>query len=109
MKKKIASIAPFAIITIFIPIYCFLDNLILVKLFGCGCVPSSQTNVFQIPYNANDLRLTTFSVLTIGMFVWSIVIAKTFERKTAKIVYCLAVIVWNIVLTLWSVKTFMWA
>lgn len=109
MKKNIASVMPFVIIPIVIPIYSFFDGLILVDLFGCGCVPSAQTNVFQIPYNANDLRLTVFSVLTIGLFLWSIVMAKTFERKTAKIGYCLAVLVWNVIVTLWTVKTFMWA
>lgn len=109
MKKKIVAVMPFIILPIIIPIYHILDNLILVDIFGCGCVPSTQTNMFHIPFNANDLRLTVFSVLTIGLSVWSMVISKTFHRKTAKYLYCLAVIVWNVILTLWVVKTFMWA
>ena len=109
MKKKMAAVMPFIIQPIIIPIYRILDNLILVDIFGCGCVPYTQTNMFHIPFNANDLRFTVFSVLTIGLSVWSMVISKTFHRKTAKYLYCLAVIVWNVILTLWVVKTFLWA
>ena len=109
MKKKIVAILPFIIMPIFIPIYIILDNLIFVDIFGCGCVPSTQTNKLNIPYNANDLRLTVFSILTIGLSVWSFIISKTFIRKITKLLYCFAVIMLNVMLALWVVKTFMWA
>ena len=109
MKKKIAAVMPFIILPIFIPVYRILDSLLLVDIFGCGCVPSTQTNMFNIPFNANDLRVAVFSGLTIGLSIWSIVISKTFHRKIAKFLYCLAVILLNAILTLWVVKTFMWA
>lgn len=95
--------------TIFIPIYIILDNLILVHIFGCGCVPSTQTNMLNIPFNANDLRVTVFSVLTVGLFIWSIVTAKNFKRKFVKIAYCFTVILLDVILTLWVAKAFMWA
>ena len=109
MKKKIVAILPFIIMPIFIPIYIILDNLILVDIFGCGCVPSAQTNMLNIPYNANDLRLTVFSVLAIGMYVWSIMISKRFSSKITKLLYCLFAILLNVMLAIWVVKTFMWA
>jgi len=109
MKKKIVAILPFIIMPIFIPIYIILDNLILVDIFGCGCVPSAQTNKLNIPYNANDLRSTVFSVLAIVLSVWSIIISKAFKRKNTKLIYCFAVILLNVMLALWVVKTFMWA
>lgn len=109
MKKKIVTIVPFLIMPIFIPIYRILDNLILVDIFGCGCVPSVQTNMLHIPFNANDLRVTVFSILAIGLFVWSIRISKRFRKKTARFVYCIAVLLLNVILTLWVTKTFMWA
>ena len=109
MKKKIVAILPFIMMPIFIPIYIILDNLILVDIFGCGCVPSAQTNMLNIPYNANDLRLTVFSVLAIGMSVWSIMISKRFSRKITKLLYCLFAILLNVMLAIWVVKTFMWA
>ena len=84
MKKKIIALLPFAIMPIFIPIYMVLDNLILVEIFGCGCVPSTQANMLNIPFNANDLRLTVFSVLTIGMTILSVAISKSFQRKSTK-------------------------
>ena len=109
MKKKIVTILPFIIMIIFIPIYNVLDSIILVDIFGCGCVPSAQTNVLDIPFNANDLRAAVFSALTIGLSIWSVVISKTFNRKIAKLLYCFAAILLNIMLTVWVVKTFMWA
>ena len=108
MKKKIIAILPFIIMPIFIPIYCFLDSLVLVNIFGCGCVPTAQTNMFNISYNANDLRLTVFTMLTIALSIGGICISKHFKNKLAKIVYCTAVIFVNVLLTMWVVKTFMW-
>lgn len=109
MKKGIIAKLPFIILPIIIPIYRIIDSLIFVNIFGCGCVPSSQTNMFNIPFNANDLRLTVFSVLTIGLSVWGIVISQSFYRKITKVLYCLAVTLLNVILTLWVVNTFMWA
>ena len=109
MKKKILAALPVIIMPIFIPIYIILDNLILVDIFGCGCVPSTQTNMLNIPFNANDLRVTVFSILTITLFIWSVVIAKTFKRKIVKIIYCSTVVLLDVILTLWIVNAFMWA
>ena len=81
MKKKIVLVLPFVIIPIFIPIYSILDSLILIDIFGCGCVPSTQTNMLNIPFNANDLRLTVFSLVTIAMSIWSCFIAKINREK----------------------------
>ena len=92
-----------------IPFYLVLDNLILVNVFGCGCVPSVQTNMLNIPFNANDLRLTVFTILTIGLSGWGIGISKRFDKKIIRFLYCAAVLMVNGILTMWVVKTFMWA
>ena len=109
MKKKILAVVPFITVPILIPIYCFLDSLILVDIFGCGCVPSTQTNMLNIPFNANDLRLTVFSVLNVGMAVLSVNISRAFHKKIAKVLYCSAELLLNVALTMWVVKAFMWA
>ena len=109
MKKKIKAVIPFITMPIMIPIYCFLDSLVLVEIFGCGCVPSTQTNMLNIPFNANDLRLTVFSVLTIGMTILGVAISKSFQRKSTKALYMIAVVLLNVILTMWVVKAFMWA
>ena len=92
MKKKIMTIMPIIIMPIFIPIYIILDKLILVDVFGCGCVPSTQTNI-----------------LTIILAIWSMVIAKSIKRKIVKVLYCFTVILLDVILTLWIVNAFMWA
>ena len=109
MKKKIIALLPFVIMPVFIPIYMVLDNLLLVEIFGCGCVPSTQTNILNMPFNANDLRLTVCSLLTIVLSIWSITLSKRFNKKMMEILYIAAVILLNVSLTMWTVKTFMWA
>ena len=108
MKKKISAALPFLIMPILIPVYRILDSLILVNIFGCGCVPSIQTNTLNIPFNANDLRMAVFLVMTIGLFIWSLAASKAFQKKAAKLLYGFSVLLWNVTLTVWAVKTFMW-
>ena len=109
MKMKILAVVPFITVPILIPIYCLLDSFILVDIFGCGCVPSAQTNMLNIPLNANDLRLTVFSVLTVGMAVLSVNISRAFHKKITKILYYSAALLLNVALTIWVVQAFMWA
>ena len=109
MKKKIVAVMPFVIIPILIPIYSILDNLIFVEVFGCGCVPSTQTNILNIPFNANDLRLVVFTAVAIGVSVWSVFISKRFHKRIQKITYCLSITLLNVLLSIWVVKSFMWA
>ena len=108
MKNRIVLILPFIIIPVFIPIYAILDNLFLVDIFGCGCVPSVQTNMFNIPYNANNLRSTVFSVLTIILSIYGFKFSKNLKNKLIRAIYCVTVIAFNSILTTWFVNTFMW-
>ena len=108
MKKKILAVVPFITVPILIPIYCFLDSFIFIDIFGCGCVPSTQTNMLNIPFNANDLRLIVFSVLTVDMAVLGVILSRAFHKKITKILYCFAAILLNVALTMWVVKAFMW-
>lgn len=109
MKKLIIMPLPFIVMPIFIPIYKILDGLFLVEIFGCGCVPFTQTNMLNIPFNANDLRLLVFAILSIVLSVWGINISKIFRRKVVKIIYCVAAVLINTLLTIWVVNAFMWA
>lgn len=109
MKKKIIPILPFIIIPIFLPVYRILDSLFLVDIFGCGCVPSTQTNMLGIPFNANDLRVTVFAILALLLSLWGLRLSKTFRKKAVKIVYCATVLLANICFAIWAAKAYMWA
>ena len=108
MKKLIIYAMPFLILPLFTPVYLILDSLFLVDIFGCGCVPGAQTNMFNIPFNANDLRLTVFSVLTVGLAVSGIALSKKFESKAVKMLYCSGTVLFNVLLAIWFCKTAMW-
>lgn len=109
MNKKLIPVLPFLIMPALVPVYWLLDKLILVDVFGCGCVPSVQENMLGIAYNSNDLRLTVFASLAIALSIWSIFLVKNFKRRITKILYCLSVFVMNGLLALWVIKTFMWS
>lgn len=108
MKKVIVRVLPYLIMLVVTPFYNILDSLVLVDVFGCGCVPGAQSNMFNIDYNANDLRLTVYSVITILMVVLGIRVSKDFEKKILRVVYCVGIFAVNAMLTVQIWKMFMW-
>lgn len=109
MKKKVKAILPFVISPVFLPVYRILDGFLLVDIFGCGCVPEAQTNMLNIPFNANDLRVVVFALLAAALFAWSIPISKAFQRKPVRILYCTCVLLANAAFALWAARAYMWA
>lgn len=99
MKRKSFAAIPFVFMPVFIVIYRILDSLIFVEVFGCGCV---QT------FNANDLQRIVFPIVTIILTISGIYIAKAFQNWRKKIVYCVAVLIENVLLSNWVLNTFMW-
>ena len=71
----------------FTQIYNILDEKIFVKIFGCGCVPAVQTNMFNIDFNANDLRLIVYNILAVAITILSLFLSQKFESKKLKIIY----------------------
>lgn len=106
-SKLILSI-PYILILIITPIYSILDRLIFVKVFGCGCVPDVQENMFNIPFNANDLRFTVYAIATVLMTVLGIKLSKSIQNKWIKLVYVVSILVFNAAFGLWICKVSMW-
>ena len=64
-NRKIIVSLPYLLMIFITPIYNILDTNIFVEIFGCGCVPSVQTNMFNIDFNANDLRFVVYNIITV--------------------------------------------
>ena len=109
MKRKWIALLPLIIMPVFILPYQILDSLLLVDIFGCGCVPSTQTNMLNIAFNANDLRTVVFFAMAVLLFLWGLRISSGFQSKAGKILYPAAVAAVNVLVALWVVKTFLWA
>lgn len=109
MKKYILRTLPYLVMPVFTPFYILLDKVLLVDIFGCGCVPSTQTNMLNIPFNANDLRWTVYFLLTIGMTFLGLRFSKALQHKWTKIVYVAGIPAFNLILTFWICRMFMWA
>lgn len=93
----------------FTPIYNILDQKIFVEIFGCGCVPSAQTNMFNIDFNANDLRLIVYNILAICITFLGLFLSRKIESKKLKIIYVLTILVFNILLAYKICQLYMWA
>lgn len=100
---------PYLLMVFITPFYNFLDQNVFVEIFGCGCVPVAQTNMFNIDFNANDLRRLVYSVIAILVFVLGIFLSKKIESKRKKTIYILTILLFNILLALKICQMYVWA
>ncbi|MCI9247423.1 MAG: hypothetical protein HFJ30_10085 [Clostridia bacterium] len=100
---------PYLLMFFITPIYSILDQNIFVKVFGCGCVPSAQTNMLNIAFNANDLRVVVYTVITMAMVIVGTILAKKWENKKEKMTYIITILLFNSLLTFEICKIAMWA
>lgn len=109
LKNKNAKyVLPYLILIFITPFYEVLDKIFFVKIFGCGCVPSTKQNMLKIAFNANDFRVTVYFLLAIFIFGYSFKLSKNFKRKDEKIVYAISVLIINIFIIYFINKIFMW-
>ena len=107
-KRRILSL-PYLLIFFISPWYRLLDVFVFVKVFGCGCVPTAQTNMFNIPFNANDLRIVIYSILNIICVIMGVILSKRINNKIFKVIYILLILVVNISYSLLMNYLGMWA
>lgn len=108
-KEKFIVSLPYLLMIIITPIYAVLDHTVFVKVFGCGCVPSAQTNMFNIPFNANDLRSVVYIAITVISLILGIFLSKKLDSKKSKALYFITILAFNILLTYEVCQVSMWA
>ena len=106
--SKLILAVPYVFVLIFMPVYSILDRFVFVEVFGCGCVPDVQENMFGIPFNANDLRFTVYAIVTLLMTVFGIKLSKSIPNKWLKLVYVVSILVFNAAFGMWICKVSMW-
>lgn len=106
-RKTILSL-PYLLMIFITPIYNILDSRIFVEIFGCGCVPYTQTNMLNIAFNANDLRIVVYNVIVIIMTILGIVLSRKFENKKSKLIYVVTIILVNLLLAAYICSLGMW-
>ena len=107
-NKNAIKALPYLIMIFITPFYNILDQKVFVEIFGCGCVPVAQTNMFNIDFNANDLRRLVYSTIVIAVLVLGIFLSKKVESKKKKIIYIVTILVFNILLALKICQMYMW-
>ncbi len=80
-----------------------------VNVFGCGCVPTDQTNMFNIPFNANDLRIVVYSILILVCTILGAILSKRINNKFVKIIYIILILAFNILFSLFIHYLYAWA
>ena len=106
--RKLFVLVPYLVMPLITPVYNILDRKIFVEIFGCGCVPIAQTNMLNISYNANDLRMAVYSVLAILMTALGALISKCFKKNSDRTVYCISIFVTNVMMMIYIYKKYMW-
>lgn len=71
-------------------------------------MPETKKNMLGIGFNANDLRITCYFLLSIFIFWYSFKLSKDFKRKYAKIVYGVSTLIINLFVIYFINKIFMW-
>ena len=107
-NKKVILALPYLLMSFITPFYNILDSKIFVKVFGCGCVPIAQTNMFNIAFNANNLRRVIYSIITILMFILGLKLSKKFDNKKTRILYNITIIIFNTLLASFICRSYMW-
>jgi len=108
-NKKLIKSLPYLLMIFITPIYNILDQNVFVEVFGCGCVPFAQTNMFNIDFNANDLRALVYSILVIIITILGIFLSKKFESRKVKIIYVVTIGIVNVLLAYTICQMYMWA
>lgn len=106
--KKAIFALPYLLIVFITPFYNILDSKIFVDIFGCGCVPIAQTNMFNIPFNANDLRRLIYFIISILMLLLGIKISKNFKSKRVRVIYNVSILILNLLATFQICQLYMW-
>lgn len=107
-NKKTLRTLPYLLIIFITPFYNILDSKIFVKVFGCGCVPIAQTNMFNIDFNANDLRFVVYNILSVLMLVIGIYISKDYKNRYIRFIYNITIIIFNLILSYLICSLYMW-
>ena len=107
-NKKVIMALPYLLMSFITPFYNILDSKVFVEVFGCGCVPIAQTNMFNIDFNANDLRRVIYGIFSILMLILGIKLSKKFDSKKTKIIYNVTIMIFNILLSVLICKRYMW-
>lgn len=108
-NKKIILSLPYLLMLFITPIYNILDQKIFVKILGCGCVPSVQTNMFNINFNANDLRQIVYIILAIAITILGLFLSKKIESRKIKVIYIITIFILNILFAYKICQLYMWA
>lgn len=108
-NKKAILVLPYLLMSFITPFYNILDQKVFVEIFGCGCVPSAQTNMFNIDFNANDLRFVVYNVLAILIFALGILLSKKLDNNKSKVIYIISILVLNLLLAYKICQLYMWA
>lgn len=108
-NKKAIRMLPYLLMIFITPIYNILDQKIFVEIFGCGCVPYTQTNMLNINFNANNLRLAVYNIIVVIMTILGTVLSRNFESKKNRIIYISTIILVNLLIAFKICRLYMWA
>ena len=107
-NKKAIMVLPYLYLLFITPLYNVLDRYIFVEVFGCGCVPSTQTNMLNISFNANDLRTLVYFLSAVLMAIMGALNSKNFKNGNLRILYIFTIIICNLTVAYTIIENYKW-
>lgn len=107
-NKKAMMVLPYLYLLFITPLYNLLDRYIFVEVFGCGCVPSTQTNMLNISFNANDLRTLVYFFSAVWMAIMGALNSKNFKNSNLRILYIFTIIICNLTVAYTIIENYKW-
>lgn len=107
-NKKAMMVLPYLYLLFITPLYNLLDRYIFVEVFGCGCVPSTQTNMLNISFNANDLRTLVYFFSAVWMAIMGALNSKNFKNSNLRILYIFTIIICNLTVAYTIIENYNW-
>ena len=101
-------VLPYLYLLFITPLYNVLDRYIFVEVFGCGCVPSTQTNMLNISFNANDLRTLVYFLSAVLMAIMGALNSKNFKNGNLRILYIFTIIICNLTVAYTIIENYKW-
>lgn len=114
MKKSpfqvlLLGLLPFLLFALVVWPYQYLNETVLVEVFGCGCPQIDENgNAIESAVNANDITAVFWLVIAILVTIIAAILARRLPRRWLRIMYVLGVFLLSLAMAQELYRHMMW-
>lgn len=111
IKTAAALLSPMLLFVVLPIPYSYLNGLVLVKWFGCGCPKfDAAGNMISPDFNANHFTMIFWTVVSVGATVLAFFLSKKFigNRKWLRALYAAGILAVSLLISCFIFRMTMW-